>query len=75
MPVLPVVDLTQESAHPSGVQCIEVVKWFDFLLGSAIAHIWTAGNHRSVVDDLKLAQYYLDIKIKQLESDEGKPHV
>jgi len=64
-------------AHPSGVNSIDVAKWFDYLLGSAITHIWDAGqmSTNSVLDDLKTARHYLDLKINQLEGDEGKPHV
>jgi hypothetical protein len=63
-------------AHPSGVTSVQVAQWFDFLLGNAITQIWHAGQDtNSVVDDLKIARTYLDLKIKQLESAEGKPHV
>lgn len=77
MPTFPVVDLSESPAHPSGVRCIDVAQWFDFLLGSVITHIWEAGRlgTNSVLDDLRTARTYLDLKIKQLEGDEGKPHV
>ena len=79
MPVMPTVDVTQQShsPHPSGVECIEVAQWFDFLLGSAFTHIWDAGKNRSVIEDLQLAKKFLDLKIRQLEQAEyeGKPHV
>jgi len=77
MPVsAPDIDVTARQ-HPSGVNSMDVAQWFCYLLGSAITHIWDAGqlNHNSVVDDLKVARHYLDLKIAQLERDEGKPHV
>lgn len=58
------------SPHPSGVECLDVVQWFDFLLGSAIMHIWEAGQGRTtVLEDLRKARYFLDRKIAQLEKD------
>lgn len=68
----------QSSSHPSGVECVQVVQWFDYLLGSAIRHIWDAGTGKnSVLEDLQHAQWFLGKKIEQLEKAEyeGKPHV
>lgn len=55
--------------HPSGIECITVVEWFDFLLGNAIKYIWRAGHKPGidVLKDLKKARWYLDRKIEQLE--------
>ena len=53
---------------PSGLQCIDVVKHFDFRTGNAIKYLWRAGKKdgESRLDDLRKAENY----IKMLISDE-----
>ena len=60
--------------HPShynwipGIECMDVVKHFDFCLGNAIKYIWRAGHKANTVQDLKKAIWYLEDEIKRLES-------
>lgn len=53
--------------HPSGVECITVVEWFNFNLGNAIKYIWR-WEGKNGLEDLKKARWYLDREIARLES-------
>ena len=55
--------------HPSGVECIDIVRHHDFNTGNAIKYLWRAGLKGSdtEIQDLKKARWYIDDKIKQLE--------
>ena len=56
--------------HPSGIECIEITRHHDFAIGNAIKYLWRAGLKGSdnEVQDLKKAVWYIQDKIKQLES-------
>ena len=60
------------NSHPSGIECIDIVKHHDFCTGNAIKYLWRQGlkDGESSVKDLKKAAYYIDKKIKELENDE-----
>lgn len=59
--------------HPShynqipGIECIDVVKHFDFVLGNVIKYVWRAGLKQSTnkLEDLEKAKWYLDYAIAQ----------
>jgi len=55
-------------AHPSGIECIEVTRHFNFNLGNAIKYIWRAGHKVDTVQDLKKAIWYLEDEIKRSRS-------
>lgn len=66
------------NSHPSGVECIEITRHHDFAIGNVIKYVWRAGlkegNKAKELEDLKKARYYLDDKIKMLETrDRIKP--
>ena len=56
--------------HPSGIECIDIARHHDFAIGSAIKYLWRAGLKESdnEIQDLKKAVFYIQDKIKQLES-------
>ena len=61
--------------HPShynwfGVECMDVVKHFDFVNGNVIKYVWRAGWKPSAtkLEDLKKARYYIEIAIAEEES-------
>lgn len=58
------------TTHPSGIECIEITRHHDFAIGNAIKYLWRAGLKGSdnEVQDLKKAVWYIQDKIKQLES-------
>ena len=56
------------NAHPSGVECIDVVEHMNFNLGNAIKYIWRAGLKptSSDIEDLRKACWYIDREIQRL---------
>jgi hypothetical protein len=61
--------------HPSGVECIEVARNYDFNIGNAIKYLWRHGlkftddNDRidKAIEDLEKAVWYINDEIKCLK--------
>lgn len=61
-----------------GLEVIDIIRWFDFNIGSALKYLFRAGrkceeglsNKEKTIQDFKKAVWYINDKIKQLE--EGK---
>ena len=53
------------TAHPSGIECIEVTRHFNFCLGNAIKYIWRAGLKGDAVEDLRKAMWYIQQEINE----------
>lgn len=51
--------------HPSGIECIEVTRHFNFCLGNAIKYIWRAGLKGDAVEDLRKAMWYIQQEINE----------
>lgn len=62
------------TAHPSGIQAIEVTRHMNFNLGNAIKYIWRAGikNKDTHIEDLKKAIFYIQDEINRLEGKYDK---
>lgn len=68
------------TSHPSGIECIEITRHYDFCVGNAIKYLWRAGlkselgynDTQKEVEDLKKALWYINDKIKQLENNQQK---
>lgn len=68
------------SSDPSGVECITVARHRDFAIGNALKYLWRAGikrdpsmtDRQKEIEDLKKAIWYINDKIKQLESWESQ---
>lgn len=41
--------------HPSGIECIDVVRHMNFNRGNSIKYIWRAGDKGNEIEDLKKA--------------------
>lgn len=56
--------------HPSGIQCIEVVRHMNFNLGNAVKYCWRTGrkDNLKAVEDLRKAIWYIEDEISRLES-------
>jgi len=56
------------TAHPSGIECIEVTEHMNFCLGNAIKYIWRAGlKTENPTEDLRKAAWYINREIQRLE--------
>lgn len=58
------------TAHPSGVECLEITRHFDFCTGNAIKYLWRAGlkgGAEKRLEDLRKARFYVDDLIRQAE--------
>lgn len=56
------------TAHPSGVECIQITEHMNFCLGNALKYIWRAGLKQNEVEDLKKAVWYLNREIERVEN-------
>lgn len=55
------------TAHPSGVECIDVTEHMNFNRGNAVKYIWRAGAKGDELEDLKKARWYIDREIQRME--------
>lgn len=58
------------TAHPSGVECIDITRHMNFNLGNAIKYLWRSGlkDDAPTVQDLEKAVWYIQDEIKRLNS-------
>ena len=63
--------------HPTGVECIDIIRPFTYNRGTAIAYIWRAGRKPNCdeIEDLKKAVFHLQDEIKSLEEETKKAKV
>lgn len=59
----PVNSPNHYTSHPSGIECIEIVKHMNFSLGNAIKYIWRADLKSDAIEDLEKAKRYIEIEI------------
>jgi hypothetical protein len=52
------------NGHPSGVECIEIVRHMGFNLGNALKYIWRCDLKADAIEDLKKAIWYIEDEIK-----------
>lgn len=61
------------NAHPSGVECIDIVEHFDFNVGNAMKYLWRAGHKNpDPLEDLKKAQWYVTREIERLSKEKAR---
>lgn len=53
------------TAHPSGVECIQVTEHMNFCLGNAIKYIWRADEKGKDIEDLEKAAWYIKREISR----------
>lgn len=60
--------------HPSGIECIDIVRHMNFNLGNSIKYIWRAGlKSDNDIQDLEKALWYIQDEIKRIqEKNESK---
>ena len=65
------------ATDPSGVECIEIVRWRNFNIGNAIKYLWRAGikseegmsDKQKQIQDLRKAVFYIQDEIFRLENE------
>lgn len=55
------------TAHPSGVECIQITEHMNFCLGNAVKYVWRAGLKGEALEDLRKAIWYLEREIDRIE--------
>ena len=53
--------------HPSGIECIDIVRHENFNCGSAIKYIWRRGEKVNEIEDLQKAIWYLQNEIERVK--------
>ena len=56
------------TAHPSGVECIQITEHMNFCLGNAIKYLWRADLKNDAIEDLKKAVWYVNREIERREA-------
>jgi hypothetical protein len=51
------------TAHPSGIECIDITEHLNFCLGSALKYIWRCDHKGHPIQDLQKAVAYLEREI------------
>jgi hypothetical protein len=62
----PVEHPAHYTAHPSGVECIQITEHMNFNLGNVIKYVWRS-EEKGGVEDLRKAAWYLQREIARLE--------
>ena len=64
------------TSHPSGIECIEISKHYNFCIGNAIKYLWRNGLKQESgisakekqIEDLNKAIWYIRQEIKELQT-------
>lgn len=64
------------TSHPSGIECIEISKHYNFCIGNAIKYLWRNGlkqedgmsAEEKQIEDLNKAIWYIRQEIKELQT-------
>jgi hypothetical protein len=65
------------TSHPSGVECIDIVRHYCFAVGNAIKYLWRAGlkgdaymtSKEKEIEDLNKAIWYIKDRIETLKKE------
>lgn len=65
-------------SHPSGIECIEITRHYNFDIGNAIKYLWRAGLKKEQglsdvekeIEDCKKSIWYINDHIKHLKNPE-----
>lgn len=68
------------NSHPSGIECIDIIRYYCFDIGNAMKYLWRAGLKKEMgldekqkeIEDLNKAIWYIKDRIKQLEDDKER---
>ena len=65
------------NSHPSGVECIDIIRHYCYDIGAAIKYLWRAGlkteegmtDRDKEIEDLRKAIWYINDRIRQLQTE------
>lgn len=57
------------TAHPSGIECIEVTEHMSFCVGNAVKYLWRADHKGNDIEDLRKAAWYINREIERRERE------
>lgn len=59
------------NSHPSGIECIEIARHFNFNIGNAIKYLWRQGlkDGSSSIQELEKAKWYIQDEIEKLTKE------
>lgn len=59
------------NSHPSGIECIEVIRHMPYNVGAAIKYLWRAGlkDGAPTVEDYEKAAWYIQDQIKMVKGE------
>ena len=66
----PVNHPSHYTAHPSGIECIQITEHMGFNLGNAIKYVWRADLKNDALEDLRKAIWYIDREIQKREGEQ-----
>ncbi len=52
--------------HPSGVECIKIVREYNYNTGTAMAYLWRA-QYKGGIEDLQKAVWHIQDEIERLQ--------
>jgi len=57
--------------HPSGVECIDIIRHMNFNCGNIVKYLWRNGlkDSEPALDDLRKARFYLEDEIMRIEAE------
>lgn len=55
--------------HPSGVECIEIVRHMNFNIGNAVKYLWRCGMKDDEIQELEKAKWYIEDEIKRRKEE------
>ncbi len=67
--------------HPSGIECIEITRHFNFNIGNAVKYLWRSGlkgGESTRIEDLEKARWYISDEIERLKGENNariKKHI
>jgi len=56
------------NAHPSGIECRDIVRHFPFALGNMVKYLWRWRDKGTPVEDLQKAHWYLREEVERAEA-------
>jgi hypothetical protein len=57
--------------HPTGVEAIDIIEYYNFNIGNAIKYLWRAGLKPTepIKDDLKKAKWYIERELERIKRE------